>query len=127
LPSRLDFITHLKHADIGLLPFPKLAVAGGARNKSLDFLACHKLVVSTPEGMRGLDAFHDGEHLLIPGDSADSIAATLLEACQNIEKYRALTEVSAELVKREYSWAAMAQKVTDIINSYSRFSTEKAT
>jgi glycosyltransferase involved in cell wall biosynthesis len=127
LSSRLDFIAHLKHADIGLLPFSKLAVAGGARNKSLDLLACHKLVVSTPEGMRGLDAFHDGEHLLISGDSTESLAATLLDACQNIEKYHALAEVSAELVRQKYSWAAMAEKVTGIINSYSRFSHEKAT
>ncbi|NEP19043.1 MAG: glycosyltransferase family 4 protein [Leptolyngbya sp. SIO4C1] len=117
LPSRRDFLAHLHHADVGLLPFPKAAVAGGARNKALDYLACQKLVISTPEGMRGLEAFEPGQHLLVSADSAEAMAETLLATCQNFEDYRPLAETAFQLVKREYSWQAMAEKVAVILKT----------
>lgn len=115
LPSRNDFLAHLHYADIGLLPFPREAVAGGARNKSLDYLACQNLVVSTPEGMRGLDDFHHREHLLIPEDSVTAVANTLLEACQNLDSYAPLVKAASRLIREKYSWNAMAEKVAKIL------------
>lgn len=115
LPSRHDFLAHLHHADIGLLPFPKEAVAGGARNKALDYLACKKLVISTPEGIRGLDAFRPNQHLLVSDDSSEALATTLLSACQSMESYRPLIENSFQLIRDEYSWTAMAEKTAAIL------------
>ena len=115
LPKRSDFLAHLIHADVGLLPFSQEAVAGGARNKALDYLACQKLVVTTPEGLRGLEKFRDRQHLLVSGYSVEEVAYTLIDACTNLENYQLLTEAAYKLIKENYSWSAMAEKVAGIL------------
>ncbi|MGF1539618.1 MAG: glycosyltransferase family 4 protein [Pleurocapsa sp.] len=115
LPKRSDFLAHLVHADVGLLPFSQEAVAGGARNKALDYLACQKLVVSTPEGLRGLEEFCDRQHLLISGYSVEEIAETLIDACENLENYKSLVEAAYQLIQEKYSWSAMATRVVKIL------------
>jgi glycosyltransferase involved in cell wall biosynthesis len=116
LPKRNDFLAHLVYADVGLLPFSQEAVAGGARNKALDYLACQKLVVSTPEGLRGLEKFCDRQHLLISGYSVEEIANTIIDACLNLETYQPLAKAAYQLVQEQYSWSAMAEKVAEIVN-----------
>ena len=116
LPKRSDFLAHLIHADIGLLPFSQEAVAGGARNKALDYLACQKLVVSTPEGLRGLEEFRDRQHLLISGYSVQEIGNTIIDACNNQDAYQPLAKSSYKLIQQKYSWSAMAEKVVAILN-----------
>lgn len=115
LPERSDFLAHLIHADIGLLPFSKEAVAGGARNKALDYLACHKLVVSTPEGLRGLEEFCDRQHLLVSGYSVEEVGDTIIDACTNQDTYQHLAEAAYQLIQKQYSWSAMAEKVAEIL------------
>ena len=117
LPDRSDFLAHLLNADVGLLPFSKEAVAGGARNKALDCLACRNLVVSTPEGLRGLEEFLDRQHLLISGYSVEEIANTVIDACQNLENYQPLIERAYKLIQEKYSWNAKAEKVAGIFNT----------
>ena len=117
LPERSDFLAHLKYTDIGLLPFPEKAVAGGARNKALDYLACQTLVISTPEGLRGLEAFKDREHLLVTSYSIEDIAQTINDACMNLDRYRHLIDNSYQLIAKEYSWSAMAGKVASFIEA----------
>lgn len=117
LPQRSDFLAHLKYTDIGLLPFPEKAVAGGARNKALDYLACQKLVISTPEGLRGLEAFKDREHLLVASYSVEDISQTINDACLNLDRYQHLIDNSYQLIANEYSWEAMAGKVASIIKA----------
>ncbi|MTJ14894.1 glycosyltransferase family 4 protein [Anabaena sp. UHCC 0187] len=117
LPSRSDFIAHLAHADICLLPFPETAVAGGARNKSLDFLAVKKLVISTPEGLRGLEEFRHQEHLLVTGYAVEEFANTVKEAVANLPKYQPLADTAYSLIQNQYSWQSMADKVNDIFNN----------
>jgi glycosyltransferase involved in cell wall biosynthesis len=116
LPKRSDFLAHLVYADLGLLPFSKQAVAGGARNKALDYLACQKLVVSTPEGLRGLEDFSDRQHLLVSGYSVEEVANTIIDACTNLENYQPLAERAYQLIQEKYSWSAMATQVADILN-----------
>ena len=117
LPERQDFLAHLVHADVGLLPFSKEAVAGGARNKALDCLACRNLVVSTPEGLRGLEEFRDRQHLLVSGYSVEEIGDTVIDACQNLASYQPLIKAAYKLIQKKYSWQAMAEKVADILNT----------
>lgn len=97
------------------MPFPKQAVAGGARNKALDYFACRKLVISTPEGLRGLEEFHHQEHLLISGYSAQEMANTVLEAALNLNQYYPLVESTYSLIQDRYSWNARAQNVAEIL------------
>ncbi|MGB3760427.1 MAG: glycosyltransferase family 4 protein [Rivularia sp. (in: cyanobacteria)] len=115
LPSRNDFITHIKYADITLLPFSKQAVAGGARNKALDYFASKKLVISTPEGLRGLEEFRHLEHLLVTNYSTKDIAQTILDAASNEAKYQPLAEAAYCLIKDKYSWNARAQSIANFL------------
>ena len=117
LPKRSDFLGHLVHADVGLLPFSPEAVAGGARNKALDYLACKTLVVSTPEGIRGLEEFCDRQHLLLSGYTVEEVANTLVDACTNRENYQSFVEEAYQSIEAKYSWSAMAEKVAGILNS----------
>ena len=116
LPKRSDFLAHLIHADVGLLPFSREAVAGGARNKALDYLACKTLVVSTPEGIRGLEEFRDRQHLLISGYTVEEVANTLVDACTNLENYQSFVKAAYQSIEAKYSWSAMAEKVAGILN-----------
>jgi glycosyltransferase involved in cell wall biosynthesis len=115
LPERKDFVTHLKYADIGLLPFPKQAVAGGARNKALDYFANENLVISTPEGLRGLEEFEHFKHLLITGYSSEEMANAILDAALNLEQYQPLVEAASKLIRAKYSWSAKAKMVTKVL------------
>lgn len=115
--ERKDFVNYIKYADIGLLPFPKQAVAGGARNKALDFFASKKLVVSTPEGLRGLEEFCNQKHLIVTGFSTGEVADAILDATSNMEKYQPLTEAAYTLIKEKYSWSARARAVAEILEA----------
>ncbi|WP_042341264.1 glycosyltransferase family 4 protein [Calothrix sp. PCC 7507] len=115
LPERKDFVSHLKYADIGLLPFPKQAVAGGARNKALDYFASSKLVVSTPEGLRCLEDFHHLQHLLETGYSVPEIANVLMEVALNLEKYQPLVEAAHTMIQDRYSWSVKAEIIAKIL------------
>jgi glycosyltransferase involved in cell wall biosynthesis len=117
LPERKDFINHLRYTDIGFLPFPKQAVAGGARNKTLDYFASRKLVISTPEGLRGLEEFQHDKHLLVSGYSAKEVADLVLSAALNLEKYQPLADAAHSLIREKYSWSAKAQNVADVLMS----------
>ena len=118
LPERSDFLAHLVYADLGLLPFSQEAVAGGARNKALDYLACKTLVVSTPEGLRGLEEFRGRQHLLVSGYSIEAVANTIVDACSDQENYQPLIEAAYQLVQQKYSWSAKAAEVAKILQNY---------
>jgi glycosyltransferase involved in cell wall biosynthesis len=117
LPSRKDFVTHLHHADIGFLPFPKQAVAGGARNKTLDYFASNKLVISTPEGLRGVEEFQNLKHLLVTGYAIDEVAEKVLDAALNLDKYQHLANAAHTLIRDKYSWSAKAKNVAQVLMS----------
>ncbi|MCC5624779.1 glycosyltransferase [Nostoc sp. CHAB 5715] len=119
LPKREAFINHVQYADIALLPFSKQAVAGGARNKALDYFASRKLVVSTPEGLRGLEEFRHLEHLLVTGYSTEEVATTVLDAASNLDKYQSLVDSAYTLITEKYSWNARAQNIAQILLKFS--------
>ncbi|MHC5821943.1 MAG: glycosyltransferase, partial [Nostoc sp.] len=121
LPKREDFVAHLKYADIALLPFSKQAVAGGARNKALDYFASRKLVVSTPEGLRGLEEFRHLEHLLVTGYSSKEVAKTVLDAASNLDKYQSLVDTAYTLITQKYSWNARAKNIAEILMKLSNY------
>ncbi|MBE8987020.1 glycosyltransferase [Nostoc sp. LEGE 12450] len=120
LPKREDFVKHVKYADIALLPFSKQAVAGGARNKALDYFASRKLVVSTPEGLRGLEEFRHLEHLLVTGYSTEEVANTVLDAASNFDKYQSIVDTAYTLITEKYSWNARAQNIAQILMEVNR-------
>lgn len=115
LSTRSDFIAHLDYADICLLPFPPHAVAGGARNKALDYFAREKLVVSTREGLRGLEMFQHQNHLLIAKDSITDFAEMAVDAIMNLDQYKPLAKAAYQLSLEQYTWKTISKRVADIL------------
>jgi glycosyltransferase involved in cell wall biosynthesis len=106
-----DYMAYIDHADICLLPYPQVAVCGGARNKALDYFVREKIVLSTIEGMRGLTEFKPGEHAYYSTDDPVKFANDLLKIINNFDDYRYLGEKARRLVKTEYNWQKSAVKV----------------
>jgi glycosyltransferase involved in cell wall biosynthesis len=125
LSSREAFLTHLAHIDIGLLPFPEGAVAGGARNKTLDYFACRKLVVSTPEGLRGLEEFQHQQQAYVTSYDVEDMAQILQNVCQNLKDYYPIADSAYQLIWQKYSWGAMAEQVSEILKNQLIRSTQK--
>lgn len=80
-----------------------------------DYFASRKLVVSTPEGLRGLEEFRHLEHLLVTGYSTEEVANTVVDAASNIDKYQSLIDSAYTLITEKYSWKARAQNIAQIL------------
>ena len=78
---------------------------GGTRIKILEAMAMGKVVVSTRIGCEGIDAT-DGENILF-GDSADEFAQACLRALRDATLRERLASAGRDLVRRQYSWAAI--------------------
>jgi len=106
-----DLLPYIDHADVCLLPFPRVAVCGGARNKALDYFARGKLVLSTVEGLRGLSCFKHSEQVLISSDDPMEFSRDLLTVANCRESYDHLGENACTLVRGKYTWQHSAAKV----------------
>jgi glycosyltransferase involved in cell wall biosynthesis len=79
---RVDMLPFIDHADVCLLPFPteRGFVYLGARNKLLDFLARAKRVVTTPEGLKGLEEVGDWAGVRVAEDDPTAFAGAVAES-----------------------------------------------
>ncbi len=77
-----DYLGLVDAADIALLPFPPAAVCGGARNKTLEFLARGKAVISTREGMRGVRGATAGTHYVL-AESPHEVSSAISELAED--------------------------------------------
>ena len=107
-----DLRREILSADICLMPFPDRAVCGGARNKFCDYIALGKLVITSPEGLRGMEILEDKKNCLVARDQNDFVE-TILHLSRlafNIE------EIEEEVfkIKDYYSWESRAKQVNDI-------------
>lgn len=109
-----DLLPYIDHADVCLLPFPRDAVCGGARNKALDYSARGKLVLSTPEGLRGLPECRHNEHVFVSSDDPGQFARDLSAVTSDLAGYALLGENARLLVKTKYNWESSASKVLSI-------------
>ncbi|MBA3923569.1 MAG: hypothetical protein H0X31_18495, partial [Nostocaceae cyanobacterium] len=78
--------------------------------------ASRKLVISTPEGLRGLEEFRHLEHLLVAGYNSEEFANIVLEAVSNMDKYQPLVDTAFTLIKEKYSWNARAHNIAEVLN-----------
>lgn len=111
-----DILPYIDHSDICLLPYPKEAVCGGARNKALDYFSRKKLVLSTKEGLRGLSSFKNGEHVLISEDDPREFAQKVNHAIYHPEIYRRLGENAYSLTNIKYNWQVLGNVVKNIFH-----------
>lgn len=99
-------------ADICLMPFPKEAVCGGARNKFCDYIALGKAVITTPEGLRGMEILVDGKNCLVAND-AEQFALAINNLAADKQQIHTL-EKEVYAIRNSYNWETRARKVESI-------------
>ena len=109
-----DLRKEILAADICLMPYPDNAVCGGARNKFCDFIALGKPVISSPEGMRGMQDLEAGKNCLVAVDKAD-YASQIIALFESAEKVSAM-ETEVFKLKDHYNWKDRAAQVSRIFN-----------
>jgi hypothetical protein len=107
-----DLRKEILAADICLMPYPDNAVCGGARNKFCDFIALGKVVVSSPEGMRGMQALEPGKNCLV-ANNKNEFATQIIELSESVNKVRAL-ENEVFKMREYYNWKDRAGLVAGI-------------
>jgi glycosyltransferase involved in cell wall biosynthesis len=107
-----DLRKEVLQADICLMPYPDEAVCGGARNKFCDFVALGKVVVSSPEGMRGMQTLQDGKNCVVASDKFD-YAEKIIALVESGGKLKAM-EAEVLKVKNAFNWQDRALEINKI-------------
>lgn len=90
-------------SDVCLVTYPPTAVCGGARNKVCDFLAMGRPIISTSEGMRGLNDCKPSEEYLLAETASDFAKAIVRLKNSPTERLR-LAKNSLKM-GAEYQWS----------------------
>jgi glycosyltransferase involved in cell wall biosynthesis len=110
---------YLSSADVAVLPYPAAAQCGGARNKVLEYFACSVPVVSTKEGMHGVDDALANEHYILASDSSEDFAEKIILTLKLDNTIRQKMISSAyNLVIANYTWENSAFLVNDLIKLF---------
>lgn len=92
------------HADIAILAYNKgHNLSGGVRLKALEYMACGKLIISTPEGVEGIKGLIPNTHYVL-AESVDDIADIILEIVQYPEKIDIISQNARKFVLSKYDW-----------------------
>lgn len=110
-----DLRLAIENATVCLMPFPNEAVCGGARNKFCDYIALGKAVITTTEGLRGMEVMEHNKNCLV-ADSTTQFAHTILNAAQNSETLYSI-EKNAFALRNYYNWEDRAKKVETIFKA----------
>ncbi len=95
----------------GVMAVP-LRIGGGTRIKILEALSAGLPVVSTRLGAEGL-ALVPGRDLVVV-DDIEHMAAALVDAVRRPEAARAKAESGRRVVRADYDWQALADKLEDV-------------
>lgn len=106
-----DLRKEILQSNICLMTFPEKAVCGGARNKFCDFIALGKVVVTSPEGLRGMEILHDSKNCVVAQDK-ESFSQKILELAGNAAEVNRI-EAEVEKIKDYYSWEKRASEVNE--------------
>lgn len=104
-----DLRQAILNATICMMPFPEDAVCGGARNKFCDYIALAKTVITTPEGLRGMEILEHGKNCLVATD-VDGLVAAICTLAVNPAKVEAI-EKEVFKIRHYFNWADRAKKV----------------
>ncbi len=110
VPDAAEFI-----ADKKILIVPIMA-SGGIRVKILEAMAAGKIVISTPEGIIGIEA-KSGEHYLVARKPEDFVKA--VKWCMmNKEEAQAMALRGRELVRNKYEHNSVIRKVISELETF---------
>ena len=110
-----DYLDLVDASDVAMVPFPPEAVCGGARNKVLEFFARGKAVISTREGMRGVENAKPSEHYIhaeTPKEFYDALLLLRDDVDLRIRLGRA-----ARAIAKDYLWSSAARRLLGIFRS----------
>ena len=113
-----DLLPWLEHADACLLPYPAdAALCGGARNKLLEALARGRRLVTTREGLRGVEEAASWEGVEVAADDPPGFAAALVRAtgagAPTLDERR-------PALRRRLRWDARAEELADALGALAR-------
>ena len=104
---------------IGLLPFfYDTPLTGGQRTKALEFFANGLLVISGPEGVKGIHGIEVGKHYLL----ANSIEE-MIEIIKNVllipKVYQNVADEGQKFILERYSWEMVSKDYVSLISGFS--------
>lgn len=100
-----------------------LRMGSGTRLKVVESLAMKKPVVSTSLGCEGISV-KDGESILIE-DSPKAFAKSVIRLFEDQELYFKLTSNGYEVIKNNYEWTSIGDKMLEVYDSLSPVNTEQ--
>lgn len=109
-----DLNAYLNAADLAILPYPENAVCGGARTKALEYFASGLPVLSTKEGLRGLEGVGGRDVVLCESDSPRRLAEKIENTLGNKNLLERLGERSLKMA-RARTWLASAKILEKIL------------
>lgn len=101
----------LTHADLALNP---MAAGSGSNVKVLDYFAYGLPVLSTPFGMRGINAEAGRDYLEVP---MDRFADTVRRAAANSASLAGMGASGRALALNSYTWHSIARPVSDWVDA----------
>jgi glycosyltransferase involved in cell wall biosynthesis len=117
----LGFIDNLNEvlntADAAILSYPDDAGRTGPLNKTLQFMACKLPIVSTTNGMMGIENARNGVHYMHSEASDRDLVNKLLMIKENPHLGNRLGENARDLILRDYTWEKQAEKVNDMFRN----------
>lgn len=112
-----DVVPYIDFADVCLLPYPSTAVCGGTRLKAMEYFARSKPVLTTPEGLRGIEGVHHGVEAVVAPPEPRAFARALLDMLRAPAEHRQLGAAARRLVAERYDWALLAGRLLSVFDS----------
>lgn len=113
-----DIVAEMEEADIALLPFSQdhdHVHAHGARLKVLEYMACGKLVISTSEGVEGVNGLIPGEHFLL-AKTIEVMPQIISEIINSPDTRKKMGESAREFVLNNYDWRKTTAELVEACN-----------
>jgi glycosyltransferase involved in cell wall biosynthesis len=105
-------------ADVAVAPYPEGAAAGGARNKTLEYFKYEIPVVSTVEGIRGIDgAMPEKDFILSSDEPLDFLQKIIMCIGMDNKKRQKMIDDANDLVTQNYTWEKSAKQLNDFLKS----------
>lgn len=112
-----DILPLIQRADLTVLPYtPGHHITGGARLKALEYLACGKVLVSTPEGVEGLAGLVPGTHYL-EAPTLEGLIDLSVRVLERPGAYAPIGERGRSLIVERYSWEAVTHDYLSFVES----------
>jgi glycosyltransferase involved in cell wall biosynthesis len=116
-----DLRPHLAQASVYVAP---LRLGSGTKNRVLEAMAMGKPVVTTPIGIRGIRVQPGRDVLSAVMENA--FADAVVELLRNRERRHQIGRAAREAIVTYHSWAAVGNRVDNLLNSFRLLDGERA-